>query len=329
MLEAQDVKFRNLSCNVSHPIYREKTRTVIHLLFGVLVNGSWGERLDMEATVSSDNEETGTLGNNKAVLSFPIQYPISIIAIGLDNSTQYMNFTSQLQNQTMRHSYQVKNMQLGLFPAPSLQVYLMASMKLTLGLAWQVESVETDSAEPCTSVDMARETPETAAIRSRRKTINQYSAHEYKIFRCNISQINTSLIHINGVVSVPKKIEKSSRSLFCTTLWFTFDTKRYTHLSSEITESQIITEVELVYVMNYLPIYIGSSIGGLFLLVLIVFVLYKLGFFKRSYKERRDHEPNAKNGVGAAEDGVGAAADAAGSGEDGECSVPLDENKED
>uniref|UniRef100_A0A8D0GSS6 VWFA domain-containing protein n=1 Tax=Sphenodon punctatus TaxID=8508 RepID=A0A8D0GSS6_SPHPU len=51
------------------------------------------------------------------------------------------------------------------------------------------------------------------------------------------------------------------------------------------TEQQVQTVVERIEVYNYLPMIIGASVGGLILLALITAALYKLGFFKRQYKQ--------------------------------------------
>uniref|UniRef100_A0A8D0GM34 VWFA domain-containing protein n=1 Tax=Sphenodon punctatus TaxID=8508 RepID=A0A8D0GM34_SPHPU len=48
---------------------------------------------------------------------------------------------------------------------------------------------------------------------------------------------------------------------------------------------QVQTVVERIEVYNYLPMIIGASVGGLILLALITAALYKLGFFKRQYKQ--------------------------------------------
>uniref|UniRef100_A0A8C3FFQ9 Integrin alpha-X-like third Ig-like domain-containing protein n=1 Tax=Chrysemys picta bellii TaxID=8478 RepID=A0A8C3FFQ9_CHRPI len=56
-------------------------------------------------------------------------------------------------------------------------------------------------------------------------------------------------------------------------------------LTPEVTASQCRTVVERYEVYNYLPIIVGSSVGGLVLLALITAALYKFGFFKRQYKQ--------------------------------------------
>ncbi|VFV41864.1 integrin alpha-x [Lynx pardinus] len=43
--------------------------------------------------------------------------------------------------------------------------------------------------------------------------------------------------------------------------------------------------LEKYEVYNSIPIIMGSSLGGLLLLALITAILYKVGFFKRRYKE--------------------------------------------
>ncbi|KAK9397639.1 integrin alpha-X-like [Crotalus adamanteus] len=58
--------------------------------------------------------------------------------------------------------------------------------------------------------------------------------------------------------------------------------------TSQIQQKKIIlvqTVVELVKIYNSFPVIIGSSFGGLILLALTATALYKVGFFKRQYKQ--------------------------------------------
>ncbi|XP_077618473.1 integrin alpha-D-like, partial [Crocuta crocuta] len=67
----------------------------------------------------------------------------------------------------------------------------------------------------------------------------------------------------------------------------TFDRSVYSQLPGQ--EAFLRAQMEMVLekheVYNPIPIIVGSSVGGLLLLALITAVLYKVGFFKRHYKE--------------------------------------------
>uniref|UniRef100_A0A452H068 VWFA domain-containing protein n=1 Tax=Gopherus agassizii TaxID=38772 RepID=A0A452H068_9SAUR len=63
-----------------------------------------------------------------------------------------------------------------------------------------------------------------------------------------------------------------------------YEEEKYTQKEGFV-QRQVQTVVEHAEVYNYLPIIVGSSVGGLVLLALITAALYKLGFFKRQYKQ--------------------------------------------
>ncbi|XP_067389054.1 integrin alpha-L-like [Emydura macquarii macquarii] len=307
-LEAPDTNFRNLSCNISHPIYRGKSQIRIQLLFAVLHNSSWGDYLELDVMASSNNEGNESLADNRDTLRIPVLYPLNIITKRLDVSTQYVSFTSpHPENKTVQHLYQVENLLPRIFPQADVTVFVMVPQKFPAGLAWQLHNVQMDSSVICHPVPMDGRTKETDVISVPSYTAMHCSPRDKQIYECSLGQISAfSSITITGLLSPTSKIQNSSRSQFCTALWFTFNTNKYvSQYSDEFTQSQITTEVELVYVMNYLYVYTGSGVGGLLLLILIIVALYKGGFFKRNYKDMMDHEPAAGNGaapVGASKD---------------------------
>ncbi|XP_060112619.1 integrin alpha-L [Heteronotia binoei] len=280
---------KNLICNVSHPVYRAQTNALIELRFDVLENSSWGDNVEMKAYVSSDNERNDTLNNNVDTLSIPVQYPINIMVKGLETSIQYINFSSVHQeNKTVTHIYEVKNVPLGDFPPAAVTVFVKVPTTLTAGLIWEVNSVQAEPFVMCELIPLDNGTERTKSIKDHPQ-LTECALHKYHIYQCSLGQLNSCVINVTGTVYSTSKIEQFSQSSFCTASWLTFDTRRYFNQYDKYAQSQVTTKVDMIYVMNYLPIIIGSAVGGLFLLILIIVGLYKCGFFKRNYKDKMDH----------------------------------------
>ncbi|KAL8176601.1 UNVERIFIED_CONTAM: hypothetical protein K2H54_036848, partial [Gekko kuhli] len=283
--------FKSLVCNVSHPVYREQTHVLIEFRFDVLENSSWGDSVEMEAYVSSDNERNETLPNNRDSLSIPVLYPINVIVKGLETSIQYINFSSvDQENKTVMHVYEVKNVPLGAFPPAAVTVFVKVPTIFTAGLIWEADSVQAEPSVMCDLIQLDNDTEETNSIKGHPQLTERCAVEKYHVYQCSLGQINSSIIRVTGTVYATNKIEQFSQSSFCTASWLTFDTRRYFNQYDEYAQSQVTTKVDMIYVMNYLPIIIGSAVGGLFLLILIIVGLYKCGFFKRNYKEKMDHE---------------------------------------
>ncbi|XP_061446390.1 integrin alpha-L isoform X2 [Rhineura floridana] len=283
--------FKGLSCNISHAVYKDNTKALIQLRFSILDNCSWGDYLEMEASVRSDNEANDTLHDNKASLAIPVQYPVNIIVKELETSSRYVDFRSTNQeNKTMTHSYELTNLPMGAFTPPALTVFVKVPITFPAGLIWKVDDIQTVPPVKCKPVKMNK-----TITNSQVKLTEQCMSGEYCIYQCDLGQTNSSVIHIMGMMYVTSKIEQLSQFKVCTALWFTFDTRRYTNFYQTQFAPFQVAEVEMIYEMNYLPIIIGSGVGGLVVLILIIVALYKCGFFKRSYKEKMDLQEENEN----------------------------------
>nr|XP_025036576.1 integrin alpha-L [Pelodiscus sinensis] len=269
-LVAPDTNFRNLSCNISHPIYWGNSSILFQLLFDVLSDSSWEDFLELQVMASSDNERNGSLENNRALLQIPVLYPVNIITK-----------SSSL--------WQVENLLPGSFPQLDVTVFVVVPDVFLKELFWLPQGVQTDSNVTC----HVRKDAHSPCFNHAQSCLSA----QQQIYECRLGELDTpSVITVTGLLHDASEIQESSQSPFCTALCFTFNTHKYSLLSNDFMQSQVTTEVELVYVMNYLPIYVGSGVGGLLLFILIIVGLYKCGFFKRNYKERLDYG----NGVGPA-----------------------------
>ncbi|XP_059587390.1 integrin alpha-L isoform X2 [Alligator mississippiensis] len=283
---------RTLQCNVSHPIFWGSSQVLVELLFDAARNSSWEEWLKIEATVSSNNDKNETLHSRVATLLIPILYPINIIAKGLDSSTPYVNFISeergdQRGDRRVEHVYQVENLLREAWPQPEMMAFVVLPRSLPANLAWKTYSVRRDSNESC-------------ELKPENMPFLYNISQDCHVYVCHLGLIHSSVhIYVSGVLEAPLVIKNSSRSHIHTMLFLDFNHSCFRQWNNEFTHTKVQTEVEQVYVMDYLPVYVGSSVGGLVLLILIIIVLYKCGFFKRSYKDRmEEQEPGAKDGHG-------------------------------
>ncbi|XP_069507741.1 integrin alpha-L isoform X2 [Ambystoma mexicanum] len=269
----------SLTCNIAHPIFKSGTQDVLSFLFDVLGNSSWGDVLDMNASVKSDYEN-GTLLDNQASLHIPILYAINVIGSGLEGSTKYVNFTVKKQEiKAVKHSYKVFTMDPNSLLHP-VSFTVSVPINITTGLWWQVENVTTDPRVPCHIV--AEEENQYLDITS---MMNHSS--KFKVFHCEIDQLNMTEVHLEGPMCLSKESYSSSQMSIKTLLWIQFNTSRYMSMYPEdFTIVQVSTQVEIIVPEDYFKIILGSSVGGLLLLLIITAILCKVGFFNRKYKEK-------------------------------------------
>eukprot|EP00062_Callorhinchus_milii_P011610 gi/632957754/ref/XP_007894658.1/ PREDICTED: integrin alpha-E-like [Callorhinchus milii] len=70
----------------------------------------------------------------------------------------------------------------------------------------------------------------------------------------------------------------------------TFDEDLYQATSSDLHNATVSVSIVKVLMFNTIPVVIGGLVVGLFLLIVLVFILYKCGFFKRNYKYKIELE---------------------------------------
>nr|KAF6440836.1 integrin subunit alpha L [Rousettus aegyptiacus] len=278
---------RNLSCNVSSPIFKAGSSIVIQVMFYTVMNSSWGDFVKLHANVRCDNENASLLEDNSAATSIPVLYPINILTEGQENSTAYISFTSKGPKiHHVKHIYQVRiQPSVHDHNVPTLEALIGVPQPHSEGLITQKWSVQMEPPVICHKENLERSPSVTEPCLPG------------ALFHCPVVFKQEILIQVTGTVELVGEIKASSMFSLCSSLSVSFNSSKHFHLyGSNSSLAQVIMKVDIVYEKEMLYLYVLSSIAGLLLLLLIFLVLYKVGFFKRGLKEKMEATVDASNG---------------------------------
>ncbi|XP_032099202.1 integrin alpha-M isoform X3 [Sapajus apella] len=249
------------SCGINHPIFPENSEVTFNITFDVDAKASLGNKLLLKANVTSENNMSRT-NKTEFQLELPVKYAVYMVVTSHEVSTKYLNFTaSENTSRVMQHQYQVSN--LGQRTLPISLVFLVP-VRLNQAIIWdrpQVTFSENCSIAVCQRIQC---------------DIPFFGIQE---------KFNATL---KGNLSFDWYIKTSHNHLLVvSTAEILFNNSVFTLLPGQeaFVRAQTETKVEPFEVPNPVPLIVGSSVGGLVLLALITAVLYKLGFFKRQYKD--------------------------------------------
>ncbi|KAK2490959.1 hypothetical protein MC885_011720 [Smutsia gigantea] len=252
------------SCSVNHPIFREGAKSTFIVIFDVSYKATLGDKLLLRANASSENNKP-TTSKTTFQLEIPVKYAIYMV-----------NNLSQREL--------------------AISVDLRVPILLNGVAVWDVAVVAPSQSLPCVS---EREPPQYSDFLTQisRSLILDCSIADCLRFHCDIPffSIQGELDFIlKGNLSfgwVSQMLQK--KVLLVSVAEITFNRSVYSQLPGQ--EAFLRAQMEMVLeefeVYDLTTLVAGSSVGGLLLLALITATLYKLGFFKRQYKEIMDNRP--------------------------------------
>ncbi|XP_008055949.1 integrin alpha-L [Carlito syrichta] len=283
---------RNLSCNVSSPIFKAGSSVAIQVMFNTLLNSSWEDFVKLRANVNCDNEDSGLLEDNSATTSIPVLYPINLLIEDQENSTLYVSFTPKGPKiQQVKHIYQVRFQ-------PSIHDHNMPALEALVGVP------QTPSEGPITHQWSVQMDPHVPCHHEKKLPGAAEPCLPRAEFRCPIVFKKEILVQVIGTVKLVGEIEASSMFSLCSSLSISFNSSKHFHLyGPNASQAQVVMKVDVVYEKDMLYLYVLSGIGGLLLLLLIFLVLYKIGFFKRNLKEKMEADAGVPNGISGADSG--------------------------
>uniref|UniRef100_A0A8C0R3U5 Integrin subunit alpha M n=1 Tax=Canis lupus dingo TaxID=286419 RepID=A0A8C0R3U5_CANLU len=258
------------SCSINHPIFPNSSEVIFNITFGVASGASFGNKLLLKANVTSDNNTTRT-NKTEFQLELPVKYTVFMVVTSHEGSTKYLNFTAaEKTSHIIEHYYEINN--LGQRSLP-ISVVFWIPIKLNQVTVWDNPQVT------FSQVSLSFSLPQNCSIAVCQR------------IQCDILSFGTQEkvnITLQGKLSFDWYIKTSAKYLdVVSTAEVLFDNSKFAPLPGQeaFLRAQTETKVEPNEVYNPIPLIVGSTVGGLLLLALITAGLYKLGFFKRQYKD--------------------------------------------
>ncbi|XP_039602839.1 integrin alpha-X-like [Polypterus senegalus] len=273
------------TCKVSNPILKEGAKIVLLASFNVARNSSLRDNVQINVTARSDNDN-GSLHDNFASSLIPVKLPINVMVKGMD-LTKYLNFTSSSkESKLLQHSYEVRN--LGDVDIPVNFTFLVP-LSIKPGFTWNVKN-QTDPMCVILNNEPTAETKESSTSLNISKVQLPQQCHETlcQWIRCSILLLSKER-PVTFVLSgnITKNIQMNAHKRTVTSYGeLSYDNEKFFQYPVEKFNLAVVeSELEILHEVNYAPIIVGSTFGGLLLLLLICYGLYKIGFFKRSVNE--------------------------------------------
>ncbi|XP_004439589.1 PREDICTED: integrin alpha-M [Ceratotherium simum simum] len=280
---------KNCSCNINHPIIPDNSEVTFNITFDVNSTASLGNRLLLKASVTSENNMPRT-NKTEFQLELPVKYAVSMVVTSREVSTKYLNFTASKDiSRIINHEYQFKNLGQR---SPPISVVIWVPIQLNQVAVWDHPQLTFSQNLSSTCHTEVREPPVSDFLAELKKTpVLNCSIAVCQRIQCDIPSFGIQQefnIAIKGNLSFDWYIKTSHNYLqVVSTVEILFNDLIFALLpgQEEFVRAQTETKVEPYEVHDPLPLIVGSSVGGLVLLALITAGLYKLGFFKRQYKD--------------------------------------------
>ncbi|XP_025775950.1 integrin alpha-D isoform X2 [Puma concolor] len=285
---------RSSNCSINHPIFHEGTKGTFLITFDVSYKATLGDKLFLRAKVSSENNKP-TSSKTTFQLELPVKYAVYMVISRQEESTKYFNFSTsgEKSKKEAEHRYRVNNLsQRDL----AISIHFWVPILLNGVAVWDVAVVAPSQSLPCVSEREPPQHPEFLTQIPGSVVLN-CSIADCLRFRCDLPsfgiQEEVEFI-LKGNLSfdwVSQTLQK--KVLIVSVAEITFNRSMYSQLPGQ--EAFLSAQMEIMLdkheVYDPIPLVVGSSLGGLLLLALITAILYKLGFFKRQYKEMLDNKP--------------------------------------
>ncbi|XP_058037137.1 integrin alpha-X-like isoform X1 [Ahaetulla prasina] len=281
---------RHSSCRFRPPALKAGTQAFLRVSFRSSKGDTWPDKFVYFTIRAHSLNESNVQENNEATGRLPVLHPVNIIVKELQ-STAYLNFSTQDPGKKiLTHSYEVRNLDSN---ATAVNVTFELPLKTKQGFFWNITPSYSDVKNQfsCTPLFTLRTgiSKKNVTKRLTRGCLGAFACPKVYCFINSLAKGEWIRFNFSGDFYREDKSPKLKSEIFHVGSEASIrvdDTRFFLNEAEDF--SQITTEIELISPFNPVPIIIGSTIGGIVLLAIIVAVLYKFGFFKRNRVPQMD-----------------------------------------
>ncbi|XP_061885642.1 integrin alpha-10 isoform X1 [Entelurus aequoreus] len=306
-IECTAVGSNSHSCNVSYPVFRSQSKVNFMLEFEFSCT-ALHSRVQMKLNAASDSiERQDTLGDNSVQLQSFVQYEPDLFVSSDSNLNRYEVHPTRTMSEAIGPEFHThfKIQNLGCYSVSNLELRLLLP---SVAAGDRVFMTVTDvSSHNATGVNCSV-TSDLARLKGHQRDVRPLHPEDMMqndILNCSRSwcievtcQVQQLLNGQAAVIRLSRRVHddffrqakyKSAR-IISTYQIAPQETNLITLGTGTVWRETVLEVLKGRAIPISLWILIGSIIGGLLLLALIIFILWKLGFFARKHRDDENHE---------------------------------------
>ncbi|XP_043570155.1 integrin alpha-E-like isoform X1 [Chiloscyllium plagiosum] len=275
-----------LNCEIFHPVFKRNSQVEVSISWDLGSAPFKEEFACVSVNVSNKNEIGNAVHNTHNI---PVRHGLNVF-LKAENQITEVDIRNKAVDETVKYNFQV-----------TMENPYNASVNLTLSIPVKIQDrqilqLQQESLKHCLKTQkIFKQQPE-------QKIKDQWDCdmHECECwyFQCELTAAKqdidlTARLPVNNL----KQIVKDRADIVISGV-VVFDEKLYQETSdAKDIHHNVKMHVTIVNtpVFNAIPVVAGSTVGGILLLLLIILILYKCGFFKRSYKDMIEFEEETEH----------------------------------
>ncbi|XP_067262348.1 integrin alpha-X-like isoform X8 [Chanodichthys erythropterus] len=267
------------ACKLCATVFRQRTKATLMMSFTVSAPFAVKERLVVNASVTSKNENNETTQDNHATTSVAVKLPVYVV-VNDGGSTRFVRYPDRAQ---LEHVYTVEN--IGKLSVP-VNISFVFPVEMALDFLWSMSLPEINEIGTTCEKQVSFKNDKRFSLAQQH--CGSFTCH---LTDCSIQLLTDQPISFRFTANITSGKQVSGLQVTIMS-WgiLSFDTERYiqyppddSHLLSIETELEVPSQALTVLIASL------SVIFGLIAMAIIFVLLYKRGFFKTFSTDDQDN----------------------------------------